>query len=106
MSEAEKAMERLDYVSGRKETDEVVSQEYVPVVKYSLTSLKRACDKKWILVEDYEDGLNMIPENMEAFAREHVQSLNSTVARERIELNDAKVAQLREEEYEPKVKAA
>ena len=106
MSEAVEAMEKLDYVSERKETDNVVSNEFVPVVKYAFTTLKRGVEKNWILVSDLEEAIDIVPESMEAFTREHVDSLKPAIDEIKKDYNDLKVMQMCNDEYEPKVKAA
>ncbi|MBR3523937.1 MAG: hypothetical protein IKN87_04595 [Bacilli bacterium] len=106
MSNAEKNMNVLNYVSDLKEkNDGVISNEYKNVVKYSFTCGKLAVEKNYVPVSTLGEMIAMVPENMEAFTREHVESLDSVLDDAKKDYNDLKVMKMVEEDYEPKVRA-
>ena len=105
MSIVKRFVENYNYVSDLKESSGVVSNKYKEVVKDTFTLGKLAVEKEVMPVSEYEDMIEMVPENMSYFTKEHVESLSSVRMEAQANLNDMKVEQMRKSEYEPSIRA-
>ena len=91
MSVSKRFIDNFNYVSELKESSGVVSNKYKNVIEDVFYLGKLAIDKGVISISEFEDMINMIPENMEAFTKEHVERLDSVVVELKEILNNAKV---------------
>ncbi len=105
MSRTKKFVEDYNYVSDLKESSGVVSNKYKDVVEDTFTFGKLAVEKEVMPVSDFEEMIDMVPENMEAFTLEHVENLSSVRKEAKASLNDLKIEEMRKEDYEPKVRS-
>lgn len=99
---------KLNYVSERKERDNVVSNEFKNVVVDTLLLALKATEKGIIKSDNYVEIVSFIPDNMQAFAKEHAENLSVVINAAMRKVNDLKAMEKVEEisNYKVNVRAA
>ena len=103
MSIVKDLFDKLNYVSERKERDNIVSNEFKNVIVDVLILTTKAVEKGIIKAQDALDSASFIPRNMRAFAHEHVANVLTEINAYTKKINDLKLYETIDNEYQPNV---
>ena len=103
MSIVKDLFEKLNYVSERKERDNVVSNEFKNVVVDALLLTTKAVEKGIIKAQDAIEIAEFVPVNIRAFANEHTQGFVDILKEFRNKISAYKLYETIDNEYKPNV---
>lgn len=104
MSIVKDLFEKLNYVSERKERDNVVSNEFKNVVVDALLLTTKAVEKGVMTAQSAIESAELVPVNIRAFANEHTQGFVDILKEFRTKISKYKLYETIDNEYQPDIR--